>query len=89
MAGEWPSIRGATLNFVTAMQVPGAIDPMAQRHADVLALLGRVLMVPTVASHGLAREPAFPWFAAFDLAFGAVICLGFRRMAIADLLTRP
>lgn len=89
MGPEWPSIWGATLIFVTLMQVPGAIDPVNQRYANVVAVLGRGLMALTFAWHGLAGEPAFLWFAAFDLAFGTAIYLGFRRMVIAELQTRP
>jgi hypothetical protein len=89
MGPQWPSIWGATLIFVTAMQVPGAIDPVNQRYANVVAVAGRALMVATFLWHGLAGEPAFLWFAAFDLAFGAAIYLGFRRLVIAELQTRP
>lgn len=89
MGPEWPSIWGATLIFVTLMQVPGAIDPVNQRYANVVAVAGRALMVATFLWHGLAGETSFLWFAAFDLAFGAAIYLGFRRLVIAELSTRP
>lgn len=85
MGPEWPSIWGATLIFVTLMQVPGAIDPVNQRYANIVAVLGRLLLVLTFLWHG----GPFVFFAAVDLVFGALIFLGFRRLVIAELQTRP
>jgi hypothetical protein len=85
MGPEWPSIWGATLIFVTLMQVPGAIDPVNQRYANVVAVLGRLLMAVTFLWHG---GPLI-FFALFDLVFGVLIFLGFRRVVIAELQTRP
>lgn len=85
MGPEWPSIWGATLIFVTAMQIPGAIDPVNQRYANIIAVLGRALMVFTFLWHG----GPFLIFAAFDLVFGVLLFTGFRRLVIAELQTRP
>ncbi|MCV0424120.1 MAG: hypothetical protein K5905_01475 [Roseibium sp.] len=85
MGPQWPSIWGATLIFVTVMQVPGALDPINQRYANVVAVLGRLLMVITFLSFG----GPFVVFALFDLVFGALIYVGFRRAVIAELQSRP
>lgn len=85
MGPEWPSIWGATLIFVTTMQIPGALNPVQQRYSNIIAVLGRGLMVLTFVTHG----GPFLWFAAFDLVFGVLIALGFRRLVIAELMTRP
>lgn len=81
----WPSIWGATLIFVTAMQIPGALDPVRQRYPSIIAVLGRALMVVTFLSQG----GAFLWFAAFDAVFGVLIFLLFQRLVIAELMSRP
>ncbi len=81
----WPSVWGATLIFVTVMQIPGALDPVRQRYPNVIAVLGRALMVATFVAHG----GPFLWFAAFDAVFGVLIFLSFRRLVIAELMTRP
>ena len=85
MGPEWPSIWGATLIFVTVMQIPGAIDPVTQRWANVVAVAGRLLMVATFAWHG----GPFWVFAIFDLVFAVLLYLGFRRLVIAELMSRP
>ncbi|MEM8881024.1 MAG: hypothetical protein AAGC82_10540 [Pseudomonadota bacterium] len=85
MGPEWPSIWGATLIFVTVMQIPGALSPLTQRYANVIAVLGRAMMVLTFLWHG----GPFVIFAIFDLVFGALIFLGFRRAVLAELQTRP
>ncbi len=81
----WPSIWGATLIFVTVMQIPGALDPVRQRYPNVIAVLGRALMVATFVSHG----GPFLWFAAFDAVFGVLIYLSFHRLVVAELMSRP
>ena len=85
MGPEWPSIWGATLIFVTTMQIPGWLDPVTQRYPNVIAVLGRGMMVLTFLSHG----GPFLWFAAFDAVFGILLALGFRRVVITELMTRP
>ena len=85
MGPEWPSIWGATLIFVTIMQIPGWLDPVRQRYVNVVAVLGRGLMVLTFASHG----GPFLWFAGFDAVFGVLLAIGFRRMVLTELMTRP
>ncbi len=81
----WPSVWGATLIFVTVMQIPGALDPVHQRFPNVIAVLGRLLMVLTFVTHG----GPFLWFAAFDAIFGALIFVCFRRLVTAELMSRP
>ena len=81
----WPSIWGATLIFVTVMQIPGALNPVHQRYPNLIAVLGRALMVATFVAHG----GQFLWFAAFDAVFGVLIYLSFRRLVIAELMSRP
>lgn len=81
----WPSIWGATLIFVTVMQIPGVLDPVRQRYPNVIAVLGRALMVATFVAHG----GHFLWFAAFDAVFAIAIFLCFRRLVIAELMSRP
>jgi len=85
MGPEWPSIWGATLIFVTTMQLPGVLNPVRQRYPNVIAILGRILMVLTFASHG----GPFLWFAAFDAIFALLLALGFRHVVITELMTRP
>lgn len=85
MGPEWPSIWGATLIFVTVMQIPGALDPVDQRYTNVIAVLGRALMVLTFFYWG----GQFVILGLFDLIFGALIYLGFHRLVIAELSSRP
>lgn len=85
MGPEWPSIWGATLIFVTALQFPGVLDPVKQRYTNVIAVLGRLLMVLTFFYWG---GPLII-LGLFDLFFGALIYLGFRRLVLAELSTRP
>ena len=85
MGPEWPSIWGATLIFVTTMQIPGVLNPVRQRYPNVIAVLGRGLMVLTFLSHG----GPFLWFAAFDAVFAVLLAIGFRRVVITELMTRP
>ncbi|MEP2028571.1 MAG: hypothetical protein ABJI96_07670 [Paracoccaceae bacterium] len=81
----WPSIWGATLIFVTVMQIPGVLNPVHQRYPVLIAVLGRALMVATFVAHG----GHYLWFAAFDAVFGILIYLCFRRLVIAELMSRP
>lgn len=85
MGPQWPSIWGATLIFVTVMQFPGVLDPVRQRYTNVVAVLGRLLMVLTFFYWG----GPFIILGLFDLVFGTLIYLGFRRLVLAELSTRP
>lgn len=85
MGPQWPSIWGATLTFLSVIQLPGALDPLNNRYINIIAVLGRLLMVLTFLSYG----GPFIVMALFDLVFGALIYFGFRRAVIAELQTRP
>lgn len=85
MGPEWPSIWGATLLFLTVMQIPGALDPVNQRWINVIAVAGRALMTLTFFYWG----GPFLILGAFDLVFGLLLYLGFRRLVIAELSSRP
>ena len=85
MGPAWPSIWGATLIFVTVLQIPGALNPVQARFTNVIAVLGRFMMVATFLAHG----GPFLWFAAFDAFFGGLLAFGFYRLAMAELSTRP
>lgn len=85
MGPEWPSIWGATLIFVTVLQIPGMLQPVQARFTNVIAVLGRFMMVATFLAHG----GPFLWFAAFDAVFGALLAFGFYRLVMAELGSRP
>lgn len=85
MGPEWPSIWGATLVFLTVMQIPGALNPVDARWINVIAVFGRALMVCTFFYWG----GQFWILGLFDFVFGVLIFLSFHRLVIAELSTRP
>jgi hypothetical protein len=65
----WVRGWGATLILVTALYVPGFLDPATQRAPNLIGVAGRLwsAMIWGIAGGG------FLWFALFDLVFGLLL----------------
>jgi hypothetical protein len=81
----WVRGWGATLILVTALYVPGLIDPFRARMPNLIGLGGRLWM----AIIWLFCGGGFLWFAAFDFAFFVILTVLYLRYLKNTLLSRP
>jgi hypothetical protein len=81
----WTRGWGATLILVTALYVPGWLDPVRVRAPNLIGILGRFWMgtVWLFCGGGLL------WFAAFDYIFAVVIALLYWRLMRDLLMAHP
>ena len=81
----WTQGWGATLILVTALYIPGWLDPLVNRAPNFIGILGRIWMgtVWTICGGG------FLWFAAFDYLFALIIGVLYFRYLRTALMSRP
>jgi hypothetical protein len=81
----WVRGWGATLILVTALYVPGFLNPLHARAPNLIGLLGRLWMaiIWTFCGGG------FLWFALFDFAFFLILSVLYLRFGRAVLMSRP
>ncbi|MGH6909582.1 MAG: hypothetical protein ACREE0_20620 [Phenylobacterium sp.] len=81
----WTRGWGATLMLVTALYVPGLLDPVNKRAPNIIGILGRVWMgtIWVVCGGG------FLWFALFDYAWAIIIAVFYVRLFRGVIMTRP
>ncbi|ATQ42908.1 hypothetical protein [Caulobacter mirabilis] len=81
----WTRGWGATLILVTALYVPGLLDPVHKRAPNIIGILGRVWMGTVWVFCG----GGFLWFALFDYLWAAIIFVFYVRLFRATIMTRP
>lgn len=81
----WVRGWGATLILVTALYVPGYLDPTHNRMPNIIGILGRLWMaiIWTVCGGG------FLWLALFDFAFFLILALLYLRFLQNTLMSKP
>jgi hypothetical protein len=81
----WVRGWGATLILVTALYVPGYLDPTHSRMPNVIGILGRLWMaiIWTVCGGG------FLWLALFDFVFFLILAFLYLRFLRNTLMSRP
>jgi len=65
----WENGWGATLILVTALYVPGLLDPLGTKAPNIIGVGGRVWM----ATVWFVVGGGFFWFGVFDLTFAIII----------------
>jgi hypothetical protein len=65
----WIKGWGATLLLVTALYIPGLLDPLRNRYPNICGVGGRLWM----ATVWLVIGGGFFWFGVFDLSFAIII----------------
>lgn len=81
----WTRGWGATLILVTALYVPGLMDPINNRLPNLIGILGRVWMGTIWVFCG----GGFLWFALFDYVWAVIIAVFYLRLARTVIMTRP
>jgi hypothetical protein len=81
----WVRGWGATLILVTALYIPGLIDPFRSRLPNLIGLGGRLWMTIIWLFCG----GGFLWFAAFDFAFFLILTMLYLRYLKDTLMSRP
>jgi hypothetical protein len=81
----WARAWGAMLILVTALYVPGWLDPDIRRAPNIIGILGRYWMGTIWVLCG----GGFLWFAAFDYFFGFALALLYWRFFRSTLMSRP
>ncbi|PXA89524.1 hypothetical protein DMC25_01900 [Caulobacter sp. D4A] len=81
----WTRGWGATLILVTALYVPGLLEPVHKRAPNLIGILGRIWMGTVWVFCG----GGFLWFALFDYAWALIIFLFYLRLFRAHVMTRP
>jgi len=84
----WTRGWGATLILVTALYVPGWLDPLAYRAPNLIGILGRFWMGTVWLFCGFV-DRGFWWFSAFDYAFFVILGLLYLRYLRTELMSRP
>jgi len=82
---DWPRAWAGMVLMASAFQVAAWSNPVHQRFPSIVAVLGRALMALIFLSLG----GGFLWFALFDGVFCVLLAIGFHRLVIAELMTRP
>jgi len=72
----WTRGWGATLILVTALYVPGLLDPLGSRAPNYIGIGGRIWM----ASVWVFVGGQFLWFALFDYSFAAIIWFFYLKL---------
>ena len=81
----WTRAWGSMLILVSALYVPGWLDPVRVRGPNLIGLLGRVWMGTVWVFCG----GGFLWFAAFDFAFALLLGLLYFRLMRDVLMSHP
>lgn len=85
----WVCAWGGMLLLVTALYVPGWLQPVRERVLNVAGILGRIGLAVLYLIMGLALAKGFLWFAGFDFVFAVVLTVLFLRLGRAELMARP
>ena len=85
----WTRGWGATLMLVTALYVPGLLDPERNRAPNLIGILGRVWMGSIWVACGLIGERGFFAFAVFDYVWALIIGLLYLRLVKSTIMNRP
>jgi hypothetical protein len=81
----WVSGWGATLLLVTALYIPGFLDPARQRAPNIIGVFGRLWSAIIWAFAG----GGFLWFALFDVAFFLILGGLYLRFLTKAPAVRP
>lgn len=81
----WTRGWGATLMLVTALYVPGLLDPIGKRGPNIIGIMGRVWMGTIWVFCG----GGFLWFALFDYVWATIIAVFYVRLFRSVIMTRP
>lgn len=81
----WTRGWGATLILVTALYVPGWLDPLTTRSPNLIGILGRFWM----GTVWLFIGGSFLWLAAFDYVFALLIAYLYLRLYRTELMSYP
>jgi len=81
----WTQAWGGMLILITALYVPGWLDPLVNRAPNLIGILGRFWMGTVWTFCG----GAFLWFAAFDYLFAVIIAVLYLRLLRSSLMARP
>lgn len=81
----WVRSWGAMLILVTALYIPGLLDPMHHRAPNVVGVLGRLWMSIIWTFCG----GSFLWFALFDFVFFLILGSLYLRFLLKTLMSRP
>ena len=81
----WTRSWGAMLILVTALYIPGLMDPVHKRAPNIIGILGRVWMGTIWVFCG----GGFLWFALFDYVWAAIIAVFYVRLFRAVIMSRP
>ena len=81
----WTRGWGAMLILVTALYVPGWLEPDICRSPNIIGILGRFWM----GTIWVFCAGGFLWFAAFDYFFAVVLALLYWRFLRAVLMSCP
>ena len=84
----WTRGWGATLILVTALYVPGWLNP-DRRAPNLIGILGRFWMGTIWLAMWLISEKGFLWFSLFDYFFAIVLANLYWRFLRATLMSRP
>jgi hypothetical protein len=81
----WTRGWGATLILVTALYVPGWLEPLTTRGPNLIGILGRFWM----GTVWLFIGGGFLWLAAFDYVFALLIGFLYWRLLRNNLMSYP
>lgn len=81
----WLRAWGGLLLLVTALYVPGLLEPVQWRWGNVVGIAGRLPM----AFLYLLLGDGFLWLALFEAAFGLLLAILYFRLFTAELMSRP
>lgn len=86
----WTRGWGATLMLVTALYVPGLLDPVHKRAPNIIGILGRLWMGTIWVFCALGPAQSGYWqFAIFDYVWALIIAFFYVRLFRATVMTRP
>ncbi|MDB5471553.1 MAG: hypothetical protein JWR84_3113 [Caulobacter sp.] len=81
----WTRGWGATLMLVTALYVPGLLNPVHKRAPNIIGIMGRVWMGTVWVFCG----GGFLTFAIFDYTWALILAFFYVRLFRATVMTRP
>ena len=81
----WVRGWGATLLLVTALYLPGLVDPDRHRMPNIIGLLGRVWM----AIIWVVCGGGFLWFALFDFVWAVILAAAYLSLFRNVVTSRP
>src|SRR5262245_62045845 len=83
--GGWVRGWGFLFLFATAFQVPGVMDPVRRRWANVVGIGARFLS----ALLYILLAGGFLWLALVEFAAGILLALLYFQLFMAELMSRP